>query len=367
MSTGPLLPRRHLKQYLIGALVMSAVVLASVALVISLRRPGHPTVVIHVTNSSGMDDVAVPLKDDAQKATDDVSDERLGTRLWLKDSTERVQKRAELQEFVTTPGFSPQVSLGPQTSPADDLLTKIKTSLPHPPSPPSVVIDPVGTTLGGSGKRQPLTMPMIIDPPTISPQIDPEPQQSTATPTPFEQHAPDTTPQPNDHNQTPFKSQTPLRYMYNFKPIPPMTPALPPTCTTTAAPSTAMSTAKMLNITCQDKKELCAGTGTFSSPEYPEKYPKYQCITWRITTDPGNCITITFQNFSVERNLQCKFDKVWVVTNGKTVYGPMCGTDLPRPQRGREVELTFLSDGSMGMTGFKVRYSSQAGDGPDCG
>ncbi|XP_078687211.1 uncharacterized protein LOC144919602 [Branchiostoma floridae x Branchiostoma belcheri] len=50
-SPGPLIPRRHLKQCLVGTLVVSAVVLASVALVISTRRAGHNTVVIHVNNS----------------------------------------------------------------------------------------------------------------------------------------------------------------------------------------------------------------------------------------------------------------------------------------------------------------------------
>ncbi|XP_035684164.1 uncharacterized protein LOC118421112 [Branchiostoma floridae] len=366
---GPLIRKRHLKQCLIGTLVMSAVVLASVALVISLKRPGHSTVVIHVTNSSGIDDVAAHLMDDVQKTNDDVSkaNEHVGTRLGLKDSTERAQKKSGLQKLTTTPGLPPQESLGPQASPADHFLTNTNISLPYPPSQPPVIVGPVGTTMGETGKPQPFTI--VVNPHKSPPHIDPVPQKyTTLAPKPFEQHAPDTTPQPNANKQTPFDALIcPETDTYNIKPIPPMT--MPPILfpTPLPAPSDTISSTEMLNITCQDQRELWAGTGNFSSPEYPQKYPRSLCITWRITTEPGKCITITFEDFSVEGNLLCMYDKVWVITNGTKLYGPMCSTDVPERRRGREVELTFVSDDSLGKRGFLVQYSSQAWHGPGCG
>ncbi|XP_078605967.1 uncharacterized protein LOC144878832 [Branchiostoma floridae x Branchiostoma japonicum] len=327
------------------------------------------TIICSIAVQSGIDDVAAHLMDGVQKTNDDVSkaNEHNGTRLGLKDSTEKAQKKAGLQKLTTTPGLPPQESLGPQASPADHLLTKTNTSLPHPPSQPPVVVDPVGTTMGETGKPQPFTI--VVNPHKSPPHIDPGPQKyTTLAPKPFEQHAPDTTPQPNANKQTPFDALiSPETDTYNIKPIPPMT--MPPILSPTPlpAPSDTISSTEMLNITCQDQRELWAGTGNFSSPEYPQKYPRSLCITWRITTEPGKCITITFDDFSVEGNLLCMYDKVWVITNGTKLYGPMCSTDVPGRRRGREVELTFVSDDSLGKRGFMVQYSSQAWHGPGCG
>ncbi|XP_078686785.1 uncharacterized protein LOC144919300 [Branchiostoma floridae x Branchiostoma belcheri] len=296
---------------------------------------------------SGIGDVAMHLKDDVQKAADDdVSNGQSGTRLGLNDSSQKVEKRAELQDIPTTPGLSQKISLGPQASPATDLLTKVNMT----PSQHLVTIHRVVTTMGGSGKPQSFSRADNYS--NISPQ-----QYTTP------QHAPNTTPHPNANSQTPFNTPSnPATYTY------PLTQShTNPAHGSTHTPPAAMFTPDSNNITCPDRKELRAGTGYFCSPGYPEKYPPLQCITWHITTDHGNCITITFEAFSLEGNLICKYDKVWVVTNGKTRYGPMCSTDLPRRRRGREVQLTFRSDGSFEKTGFKVHYSSQPWDGPGCG
>lgn len=54
--------------------------------------------------------------------------------------------------------------------------------------------------------------------------------------------------------------------------------------------------------------ELTTPTGVISSPNYPNHYPHSRQCEWKITATSGKKITVTFDDFNIERQTSCLFD-----------------------------------------------------------
>ncbi|XP_006894385.1 PREDICTED: cubilin-like [Elephantulus edwardii] len=56
--------------------------------------------------------------------------------------------------------------------------------------------------------------------------------------------------------------------------------------------------------------ELFGDTGSFASPDYPNRYPPNKVCIWYITTAPGTSIQLTIHDFDVEYHASCNFDSL---------------------------------------------------------
>ncbi|XP_071942939.1 cubilin-like isoform X2 [Antedon mediterranea] len=107
--------------------------------------------------------------------------------------------------------------------------------------------------------------------------------------------------------------------------------------------------------------------GVVKSSNYPNNYNANQNCSWVIESDnPGDRITLTFTHIDIEESTDglCAHDNVNVF-NGNDEYaplviGPYCGTVLPQAftSYSAAVTITFLSDGSVQKTGFRVTYTT---------
>lgn len=54
--------------------------------------------------------------------------------------------------------------------------------------------------------------------------------------------------------------------------------------------------------------ELSGPSGSFNSPDYPNRYPENRECIWHIITTAGSSITITIHEFDVEYHPDCNYD-----------------------------------------------------------
>lgn len=57
---------------------------------------------------------------------------------------------------------------------------------------------------------------------------------------------------------------------------------------------------------------LTKASGTFSSPGYPQAYPRDTECEWYISTAPGTRVQITIHEFDIEHAAACVFDTLHV-------------------------------------------------------
>lgn len=57
---------------------------------------------------------------------------------------------------------------------------------------------------------------------------------------------------------------------------------------------------------------LTKASGSFSSPGYPQAYPRDTECEWYISTAPGTRIQITIHEFDIEHAAACVFDTLHV-------------------------------------------------------
>ena len=98
--------------------------------------------------------------------------------------------------------------------------------------------------------------------------------------------------------------------------------------------------------------------GSFTSPNYPEKYGNNVECASVITAGSGQTVRLTFHRFSVEADgTACRWDSLLLYDGSDArgnLLGKYCGDEKPDAieSTGQSLFLKFKSDGSITSAGF---------------
>lgn len=113
--------------------------------------------------------------------------------------------------------------------------------------------------------------------------------------------------------------------------------------------------------------ELSGPSGSFNSPDYPNRYPENRECIWYITTTAGSSITITILEFDVEYHQDCNYD-VLEVYGGPDLTAPqlakLCTTTTTPMQvssTGNLLTVRFMSDAYVSGRGFNASWTEVQG------
>ncbi|XP_004860031.1 cubilin [Heterocephalus glaber] len=115
--------------------------------------------------------------------------------------------------------------------------------------------------------------------------------------------------------------------------------------------------------------ELFGAMGSFSSPEYPGKYPPNKECIWYIHTAPGSQIQLTIHDFDVEYESTCQYD-VLEVYGGPDFHAPrltqLCAQrssviPMQVSSTGNELAIRFKTDSSVNGRGFNASWQALSG------
>ena len=102
---------------------------------------------------------------------------------------------------------------------------------------------------------------------------------------------------------------------------------------------------------------LTAPQGEFTSPCYPQEYPKSQACKWTLQAPSGFILQLTFRDFELEEALGCIYDRVIVSTgNADVKFCGLTANGLTLNSTGNVMEVSFNSDFSVQKRGFSVSY-----------
>ncbi|XP_071806490.1 uncharacterized protein [Asterias amurensis] len=103
---------------------------------------------------------------------------------------------------------------------------------------------------------------------------------------------------------------------------------------------------------------------SFTSPDFPNNYPvDLDLCSWRIRTNQGNQVIVSFLSMDVEPQRNCQYDYL-VLYDGPDASSPKvgqyCGTKLPQAftSTTSEVFVTFHSDEADSFKGFEIGYQA---------
>ncbi|KAE8591806.1 hypothetical protein XENTR_v10018577 [Xenopus tropicalis] len=130
---------------------------------------------------------------------------------------------------------------------------------------------------------------------------------------------------------------------------------------------TLHSDKKICQAQCPDR--VYKGTsGTITSPDYPDAYPKLFNCKYRIHVEEGLYIILKFLDFKVEfhQDVLCPYDKLQITAKGKEI-AVLCGETLPTDIeiKSNKVDVLFSTDDSGYHTGWKIQYTTKAIPCPD--
>ncbi|XP_013185402.1 cubilin [Amyelois transitella] len=108
---------------------------------------------------------------------------------------------------------------------------------------------------------------------------------------------------------------------------------------------------------------LRGDSGVIKSPGYPFTYPENRMCEYVIETSPGKAIQLTFQDFDIEGDRQCVFDKVEVrdgFNRNASLLGVYCGSAIPPTQTSSHniMYVRFSSDMSQSGGGFYANFTT---------
>ncbi|XP_041670250.1 cubilin [Cheilinus undulatus] len=113
--------------------------------------------------------------------------------------------------------------------------------------------------------------------------------------------------------------------------------------------------------------ELSGPSGSFNSPDYPNRYPENRECIWYITTSVGSSITLTIHEFDVEFHQDCNYD-VLEVHGGPDLSAPqlakLCSTTSNPMQvssTGNMITVRFKSDEYVSGRGFNASWAEVQG------
>uniref|UniRef100_A0A8C2SPS2 Low-density lipoprotein receptor-related protein 12 n=1 Tax=Coturnix japonica TaxID=93934 RepID=A0A8C2SPS2_COTJA len=115
-------------------------------------------------------------------------------------------------------------------------------------------------------------------------------------------------------------------------------------------------------------EQIRSPSGTITSPGWPSEYPARINCSWYIHANPGEIITISFQDFDVQGSRRCSSD--WLTIGSyKNIEGyRACGSSIPSPYISSQdhVWIRFHSDDSISRKGFRLAYFAGKSDEPNC-
>ncbi|XP_028731026.1 mannan-binding lectin serine protease 1 isoform X1 [Peromyscus leucopus] len=125
------------------------------------------------------------------------------------------------------------------------------------------------------------------------------------------------------------------------------------------------------NRTCRVE---CSGnlftqrTGTITSPDYPNPYPKSSECSYTIDLEDGFMVSLQFEDiFDVEDHpeVPCPYDYIKIKA-GSRVWGPFCGETSPEPisTESHIVQILFRSDNSGENRGWRLSYRAAGNECP---
>ncbi|XP_066546735.1 low-density lipoprotein receptor-related protein 12 isoform X1 [Amia ocellicauda] len=110
---------------------------------------------------------------------------------------------------------------------------------------------------------------------------------------------------------------------------------------------------------CGDVAEqIRASSGVITSPGWPFEYPSRINCSWNIRANPGEIITISFQEFEIQSSHRCGSDWISIGTYKNLDGYRACGSSIPAPYISSQdhVWIKFHSDDSLTGKGFRLSY-----------
>uniref|UniRef100_H3CGA1 Low density lipoprotein receptor-related protein 12 n=1 Tax=Tetraodon nigroviridis TaxID=99883 RepID=H3CGA1_TETNG len=120
---------------------------------------------------------------------------------------------------------------------------------------------------------------------------------------------------------------------------------------------------------CGEGAELLhSPSGVITSPGWPFQYPAQLNCSWNIRAQPGDTVTISFQDFDLQGSHRCSSD--WIsISSYRSLDGlRVCGSSLPPPYLSTQdhVWVHFHSDDSLTGKGFRLSYVTGKPEAPGC-
>ncbi|KAI7798420.1 low-density lipoprotein receptor-related protein 12 [Triplophysa rosa] len=120
---------------------------------------------------------------------------------------------------------------------------------------------------------------------------------------------------------------------------------------------------------CGDVAEqIRASSGVITSPGWPFEYPSHINCSWNIRANPGEIITISFQDFEIQSSHRCGLDWISIGTYKNLDGYRACGSSIPAPYISSQdhVWIKFHSDDSMTGKGFRLSYITGESEEASC-
>ncbi|XP_057648444.1 low-density lipoprotein receptor-related protein 12 isoform X1 [Chionomys nivalis] len=115
-------------------------------------------------------------------------------------------------------------------------------------------------------------------------------------------------------------------------------------------------------------EQIRAPSGIITSPGWPSEYPAKINCSWLIRANPGEIITISFQDFDIQGSRRCSLDWLTIETYKNIESYRACGSTVPPPYISSQdhVWIRFHSDDSVSRKGFRLAYFSGKSEEPNC-
>ncbi|XP_078542277.1 low-density lipoprotein receptor-related protein 12 [Lissotriton helveticus] len=116
-----------------------------------------------------------------------------------------------------------------------------------------------------------------------------------------------------------------------------------------------------VSTACGDiPEQMRAPSGIITSPGWPFEYPARINCSWYIRANPGEIITISFQDFDIQGSRRCSSDWLTIGTYRNAEGYRACGSTIPAPYISLQdhVWIKFHSDENISRKGFRLSYFS---------
>uniref|UniRef100_A0A1I7YT12 CUB domain-containing protein n=1 Tax=Steinernema glaseri TaxID=37863 RepID=A0A1I7YT12_9BILA len=107
-------------------------------------------------------------------------------------------------------------------------------------------------------------------------------------------------------------------------------------------------------------------SGIITSPNFPDEYSNFKRCQWHFVTTPGHRLALTFDEFVLEEDRSCSYDRVEVFDGGDSrsgVLGAFCGLGKPPKlvSTSNQLFVVMSSDSTVTRRGFRAFYESECG------